>query len=363
MNEVVQTRWTRRLWLTASLLWLAGVAAADYLTGFELWFLFFYLVSVSVATWTTGWGAGLLLSVLSVGVSLAGDLASGARYANALVPWWNALIALSFYLAMVAALTFLRASRDQLERRVQERTRELRHEIAERERLERALLEVSEREQRRIGHDLHDSLCQHLTGTALAGQVLREKLVARDLDEARDAERLVGMVEDGIGLARSLARGLAPVELDTQGLMAALRELARTTSAHSPLSCRLDLPDPVLLNDPEATTQLFRIAQEAVRNAVRHSRGREVIIGLHQNRLGVRITIQDDGVGLSQVVPDSGGMGLSIMRHRAAMIGAAFAVECLERGTRVSVQTRELGAEPAAPQPGGAGAPGWEIPA
>lgn len=174
MNEVVQTPWTRWLWLTASLLLLAGVAAADYLTGFELWFLFFYLVSVSVATWTTGWGAGLLLSVLSVGVSLAGDLASGARYANALVPWWNALIALSFYLAMVAALTFLRASRDQLERRVQERTRELRHEIAERERLERALLEVSEREQRRIGHDLHDSLCQHLTGTALAGQVLRK---------------------------------------------------------------------------------------------------------------------------------------------------------------------------------------------
>jgi len=315
------------------------VAAADYVTGYELWFSIFYLVPVSMVTWFTGWRAGLGYSVLSVVCSLAGDLASGARFSSAFVPWWNVLISLSFYMAMVLALTRLRASHQELEKRVRERTAALRAEMVERERLEAALIEVSEREQRRIGHDLHDSLCQHLTGTALAGQVLSEKLSGRAPEEAADAGRLVGMIEEGIGMARSLARGLAPVELDMQGLMAALRELAQRTSLRGRLECRLEMPEPVLLNDARATTQLFRIAQEAVGNAMRHSGARNIIIGLRQREDGIEMTVEDDGKGLPENI-EGGGMGLSIMRHRAEMIGAAFAIERLKHGTRVRVRTR-----------------------
>lgn len=332
---------TRR-WLLLPLAALMLVAAADYLTGYELWFSIFYLVPVSAVTWTAGWRAGLGFSVVSVLCSLTGDLASGARFSNAFVPWWNVLISLSFYMAMVVALLRLRASHQQLEHRVRERTSELRAEMAERERLEAALIEVSEREQRRIGHDLHDSLCQHLTGTALAGQVLCEKLAGRAPEEAVDADRLVGMIEEGIGMARSLARGLAPVELDMQGLMAALRELAQRTSLRGRLECRLEMPEPVLLNDARATTQLFRIAQEAVGNAMRHSGARHVVIGLLQRDDGIEMSVQDDGKGLPETL-EGGGMGLSIMRHRAEMIGAAFDIERLERGTRVRVRTRLAG--------------------
>lgn len=333
---------SHRRWLAPALAALLLVAGADYLTGYELWFSIFYLLPVSVATWFVGWWAGLGFSAVSVGCSLMGDLASGAHFSSTFVPWWNVLISLSFYTAMVSVLARLRSTQQQLERRVHERTAALRAEMAERERLEVALIEVSEREQRRIGHDLHDSLCQHLTGTALAGQVLCEKLVERAPEQAGDADRLVGMIEEGIGMARSLARGLAPVELDMQGLMAALRELAQRTSLRERLECRLEMPAPVLLQDARATTQLFRIAQEAVGNAMRHSSARHIRIGLQQRDDGIEMTVEDDGKGLPQKI-EGGGMGLSIMRHRAEMIGAAFDIERLARGTRVRVRMRPAG--------------------
>lgn len=324
------------------------VAVADYLTGYELLFSIFYLLAVSLATWFAGWRSGVLMSVVSVVCSLTGDLASGAKYSGLFVPWWNMLIGLSFYLVMVIMLTKLRSSQQDLEGRVKERTRALQSEMKERERLEAALLEISENEQRRIGHDLHDSLCQHLTGTALAAQVLSEGLAARKVAEAASAEHLVGMIEEGIDLARSLARGLAPAELNTESLMVALRELAHTTSSHSSMTCRLELPEPVLLNDSRATTQLFRIAQEAVRNAIRHSLASQILIGLSPAGAGVLMTVADDGIGMPAMPASGGGMGLNIMRYRAAMIGASLVIENLTPGTRITVCTAEPGGRSAA---------------
>ncbi len=330
----------RRSWFALACATLLLVAAADYLTGFELSFSSFYLVPISVATWFRGWVAGIAVSVVGVVGSLLGDLASGARYGSVLVPWWNLVISLSLYLAMVAALDLLRRFQGDLGRRVQERTAELRAEIAERRRLEAALLEVSEREQRRIGHDLHDSLCQHLTGAALAGQVLHGKLATSVPAESEGARRLVEMIEEGIDLARSLARGLAPVELDAQGLMAALRDLARRTSTRGRIECVLEMPQPVLIGDAQATVQLFRIAQEAVRNAVRHSGAGRIAVGLSQTDEGVLLSIRDDGCGLPPET-EGDGMGLRIMRYRAAAIGAEIAFETSGGGTCVQVRMKD----------------------
>lgn len=330
-------------WICISLAVLVLAASADYLTGYELLFSVFYLVSISLATWFAGGVPGVILSIISVVCSFTGDLASGARYSNGFVPWWNMLIALSFYLAMVVVLAKLRAFQHDLERRVEDRTSALQSEIKERERLEVALLEVSENEQRRIGHDLHDGLCQHLTGTALAAEVLSGNLESQGISEAASAQHLVGMVEEGIDMARSLARGLSPVELDMESLMMALRELARNTSEHGPAICRLHLPEPVLLNDSQATTQLFRIAQEAVRNAVRHSGGHQITIGLAPSGDGVLMTVSDDGRGLPAYPGIGGGMGMNIMRYRAKRIGAEFEVHRLKRGTRILVKTMAPG--------------------
>ena len=183
---------------------------------------------------------------------------------------------MTFYFIVVWLLTSLRNLNRELEDKVRQRTAALTQEMAERARLEKEILEVSEREQRRIGHDLHDSLCQHLTGTALAGQVLGEKLAAKSLPEAADANRVVGLVEDGISLARNLARGIYPVEMEAEGLMAAFQELAANITAISKITCVFDCPTPVLVHDALAATHLYRIAQEATTNAIRHGKARHI---------------------------------------------------------------------------------------
>src|SRR5881398_1992231 len=155
---------------------LTAIGAIDYLTGFEMFFSVFYLLGVASAAWFVGRTFGFIMSVLSVLVWLAGDLAAGAHYSRPWIIGWNAVILTVFYCVVVALLSHLRAAQRDLELRVQQRTQALTREIAERERLESEILKVGEREQRRIGHEIHDSLCQHLTATALAGQVLSGKL-------------------------------------------------------------------------------------------------------------------------------------------------------------------------------------------
>jgi signal transduction histidine kinase len=186
---------------------------------------------------------------------------------------------------------------------------------------------VSEREQRRIGHDLHDSLCQHLTATALAGQVLSERLAARSLTEAADADKVVELVEEGINLARSLARGLYPVEMEAEGLMAAFRELADNLTKRTKVTCVFDCRTPVLVHDGATATHLYRIVQEAVSNAMRHGKARRIGISLSEEAGHVTLTIEDDGGGLPDDWQTREGLGIRIMAHRAAMIGGSLSVE------------------------------------
>jgi signal transduction histidine kinase len=227
-------------------------------------------------------------------------------------------------------------------------------EMAERQRLEEEILRVSEREQRRIGHDLHDSLCQHLTGTALAGQVLGERLAAKSLPEAADAGKVVELVEEGIELARNLARGLYPVEMEAEGLMTAFRDLADNITKGTKVRCVFEYGAPVLMHDDAAATHLYRIAQEAVRNALQHGKPKRIGLTLSERNGLVTLTVEDDGVGVPEEVPKSGGLGIRIMAHRAAMIGGSFAIEPAPTGgTIVTCSIRKACAtsrpEPAAP--------------
>ncbi len=183
-------RRSRGTFISLALLLVVFVGVVDYLSGFETSFSIFYLLAIGLAAWFLGYGFASLISVLSVAVSLSGDMAKGAHYSSFFVLAWNTIILLSFYLVVVWLLSRLRSFHDYLETQVRQRTAALRDEIAERERLERELLEISEREQRRIGQDLHDGLCQHLTGATLAGQVLEEKLKALQLPVAADASHI-----------------------------------------------------------------------------------------------------------------------------------------------------------------------------
>jgi len=315
---------SRALIIATALVFVMIIGFVDYITGQELSFSVFYLFAIGLAAWFVGKGFAFFIAVFSVIVSLGGDLVGGPHYTNLLVPYWNASIVLAVYLVIVWLLTKLRSLQEGLEARVQQRTAALTDEMAERERLERELLGISEREQRRIGQDLHDSLCQHLTGTALAGQVLKEKLMTRGLTEAADAKKVVELIEAGIALSRKLAKGLHPIELDAEGLMEALDELTSTISELFKVSCRFECDSPVLINNPTVSGHLYRIAQEAVSNAVKHGKAKNIVIGLETIENGIALQVKDDGIGLPEPLPKSSGMGLRIMVHRAEMVGAMF---------------------------------------
>ncbi len=343
-------RWINRIeeqprvfFVAAALAVVAAVGLVDYATSREISFSVFYLLALGLATWFVGKGFGYFISVLSVAVSLAGDLAAGARNSSNWVVGWNASIVLAFYLIVVWLLARLRLLYKELEARVRHRTAALTDEMAERERLERELLEISEREQRRIGHDLHDSLCQHLTGAALAGQVLEEKLTARSQPEAKDASKVVELVEEGIALSRKLAKGLHPIEMEADGLMQALEEMAATSTELFKVSCHFECDSPVLIRDATVSGHLYRIAQESISNAVKHGKARNISVCLETVDEGISLRVKDDGIGLPDLPPKNAGMGLRIMAHRASMIGATFNVQRDESGgTAVSCMVPKI---------------------
>ena len=329
---------SRQFLIVSTFLILLLIGTVDYLTGYDLSFLTFYLLPVSLAAWFVGRNFAIGIAALSVAVWLIGDMAAGAIFANKFILAWNAVIAVAAFLIVIWLLDSLRALLRDLEERVQLRTAALTLQMAERARLEREVLEISEREQRRIGHDLHDGLGQHLTGTALAGKVLGDRLADQSLPEAGAAARLVGLIEDAIELTRGLARGLSPVALEDDGLMMACHELAVQTSERFQLDCRFSCEPPVILDDPVAAAHLYRIAQEATNNAVRHGRPSSIQITLSREDGRVTLVIADDGAGLSTATAQGPrqGLGLRIMAHRASLLGASFEVGRVEAGgTRV----------------------------
>ena len=192
--------------------------------------------------------------------------------------------------------------------------------------MQEELLRVSEREQRRIGQDLHDGLCQHLAATALNCQLLHEELSEQGLPGAARAQHVVDLIENSIRLSRQSARGLDPVAMDAGGLMLALEEVAATATELFRVPCSFECESPVLIHDSEVAEHLFRIAQEAVRNAVAHSRATFIAIRLDTTEQGLELRIEDDGCGLHEQAGLSAGMGLRIMPQRARLIGAQFAV-------------------------------------
>ena len=198
-------------------------------------------------------------------------------------------------------------------------------EITENKRLEREIQEISEQEKRRIGQDLHDGLGQYLTGIACMVKVVEQKLANRDLAEASDVKKITSMVNETIAQARDLARGLSPVELENNGLQAALQELASRVS-RTGVNCEVKAPTFTRVYDNAAAVHLYRIAQEAVNNAVKHGCAKNIFVTLNTQNNQVELTVQDDGCGLPKSGPKATGMGLRVMNYRASMIGATVSI-------------------------------------
>jgi PAS domain S-box-containing protein len=211
------------------------------------------------------------------------------------------------------------------------------HDITERSRLQRQILEISDREQARIGQDVHDGLCQQLIGMGFSLNSLEELLSADQRPEAATAIKVGKLLDEAIDEARRVCRGLYPVRLSTQGLQSALEEMAVGASERYGVHCWCEPGKDAPGCDVATATHLYRIAQEAVNNALKHSGARNITIRLTSTAGETVLEVKDDGKGLgSHRQSGAGGMGLHIMEYRARLIGGTLRLASDNTGMVVS---------------------------
>jgi signal transduction histidine kinase len=274
-----------------------------------------------------GLGSGVLTAALCVILFFTIGWIAEAEYARPPQVFWNAAVSFLSYLIVALTLNAFVRIRRELEQRVRLRTAALEREGQTRAELQRELLLASGRERTAIGQDLHDGLCQHLVGTALAAQVLAGRLGARQAPEHDEASRVVRLIEEGIAQTRHLARGLLLSSIRPERLVAELEEFAVNISRQSGVPCRFQMQGAPVVCDEQTASHLFRIAEEAVRNALRHARPRSVEITLVGEDDGLTLTVADVGEGLPPTGKSGGGVGLRIMGHRAKVIGGELTVQ------------------------------------
>lgn len=207
--------------------------------------------------------------------------------------------------------------------------------VSERKWLEKQVLEIRDREQQRIGQDLHDGLCQQLAGIELICQTLEEELLDEAPSLAGRAKEIGRHVRNAITQTRSLARGLSPVNLDTDSFQFALKELAKQVQTLFRVDCDVWADEKVKLRDSGVATQLYRITQEAINNAIRHGKAKKVSIRLGTKRGRAELAICDNGCGMPTRLKKKQGMGLKIMRFRAGMIDGILDIRSGKKGTEI----------------------------
>jgi len=237
----------------------------------------------------------------------------------------------------------LRRAHEELELRVEQRTAELRAAyrklekvIEERKRLETELLEIAEKERRRIGFDLHDDLGQKLTGLSMMVKALTQRLTADQHDCAADSRRIDGLMEEIISHTHNLAHQFSSMDVKGDDLSTVLRGLAGNVKKMFDIPCGLSFKGALPELPSHTTLQLYKIAQEAVSNAIKHGKARRVSIGLSHENQNLLMTIRNDGLPFSQPASAKGRMGLRIMNYRASTIGATLEIKAVDKaGTLV----------------------------
>ena len=232
----------------------------------------------------------------------------------------------------------LAAANSALEQRtfeLAEANKQLRNHIRERQQLEALVLNISEREQQRIGQDLHDGLCQQLTGIKFKNRLLEQKLADGGFQEVRDTQEIEKLLSQAIDQARSQALGLNPVRLEAEGLVTALSELAGNIAGVFGIECVCSFPDSMTFRDHAVAIHFYRIAQEALTNAIKHGQAKIIHLRLVEREDYFQLVIQDNGTGLPAPLREHNGMGMHIMNYRARTLGAVLNVQAGEGGGTV----------------------------
>ena len=304
------------------------IGGLDLISGWELSLFVFYAVPILLAAWYGSRFVGIVFALIC---SATWWMANGADhpYATGWAYHWASLSRMAYFLFVAIGGTALRHMRDV------DRERILAMERAAQ--LEREIVRISESEQQRIGQDLHDGLCQYLAGVKCALGIVRHDLERKRAPHHVKLGEIERMMGDAITQTRDMARGISPVMCNEAGLAAALEELAASSAKLYDQDVRFESKGDVGERDLSRAHHLYRIAQEALGNALRHSAASLISISLSGSDEGLTLIISDDGRGLGHQTADSRGLGLHTMEYRAKVIGGEFSIKSVPgKGTVVT---------------------------
>lgn len=319
-------------WLVvfSGMLLLASIGWIDYVTGWQWSAFLLYSVPIILVVWKTDWRIGFGFSLLCAATWWLARIESHP-YQRDYEVVLAALVRLFYLAVVVVAVELMRRQREHAQARIKdlERTRML----------EKNILQASEMEQQRIGRDLHDSLGPHLAAIGYAAGFLADDLRQRDQPEAAQAQQIQALISDAVSLTRDLARGIFPVQMGGSGLSMALEDLANTTVRMTDMSVTFHESGEILVDDPEQGLQIYRIAQEAVHNAVKHGDAKKITLVLSKGDDSLHLVVIDDGKGMVLSENGTRGMGMDSMRYRARMLGGDLKIDSvLGEGTIVSCE-------------------------
>jgi signal transduction histidine kinase len=289
--------------------------------------------------------AGRAATAVSIAVLLFAPLLNGAPLlvgiittasAEAPVPpgvtWTQSAVLTALLVALMILLDrfhqFLMQSLAGLEQEAAGRRdayHDLEREMAERKRLEREVARVGDEERRRLGHEIHDGVCQQLTGALLRSEAMARRVGRGETPAPEEYSALSSLLEETIDEAHGVAKGLCPLGADAGALETAVRTLVRRTSEASGIACSIEVAGDVTVTDAVTAQHLYRVAQEAVSNAMRHAHAGRIAVALRGDAEGLLLAVEDDGDGLPEGNPAE-GMGLRTMAYRAGLLEGEFAI-------------------------------------
>ncbi|MDQ2824185.1 MAG: sensor histidine kinase [Verrucomicrobiota bacterium] len=324
-----------RSWIFAQMLVLVLIIGFfDFFTGYQISFFIFYGAPVFIVAWFCDKKSAILIALIAGITWWWADLQAGHPYLNNWIEGWETVVRLSFFVFVALVGSALRAQSEAATARIAL--------LEHSQRLEREIIGISEREQRRIGQDLHDGLCQYLAALGCAAAALRGDLQKLKLPaETEVAGELAKLLQDAVVQTRDLARGLVPVPMDEDGLASALENLALSVTRLQGIDCTFETNEPSLGYRDSCAMHLYRIAQEAINNATKHGKARKITLSLNATENVTTLRIVDNGQGISKTARSSRGMGLNIMKYRARLSGGELNIEePKEGGTIVSCTLR-----------------------
>lgn len=331
--ELFQRAKTKPLLLGLAVIALLGIIGfVDWLITSAFSVSLLYVIPVGVAAWLFGRPAGILMSVLAAVVWYLAEVSGRAAFQSAQETFWQGMSRFGFYVLTAYLVGRLRQLTLHLESLVKTRTDALEAEVIRRKQLEREATEITEREQERIAHELHDELAAYMAGIAFRAKTIAESLGERAAPEAADADNLVKLINCASQQVRSFSRLLAPLESSHTDLAIALSHLGNEVETVFRITCAVEVKANLPSLTQDQCGQLYRIAREAVRNAVQHAHAELVQIKVDLQPESLTLNIQSDGTHWQATDQRSTGIGLRIMHHRAERLGGKLSIKPGEEG-------------------------------